>query len=107
MQLLLFLNCQYICNTYLYFNLFIKKFYNTQPIIHYLYLRTMKKTSPIILSLAALGAAAVVIYITKRITDNRMLIKVADEGYETAHDILYPNKYNNDKGLRYGPVLPM
>ncbi len=67
----------------------------------------MKKTSPLILGLAALGAAAMIVYIAKRISSNRMLTKISDEGYETAHDILYPNKYHNGKGLQYGPVLPM
>ena len=67
----------------------------------------MKKTSGITLSLAALGAAAIVIYIARQIASQRMLTRVSDEGYETAHDILYPNKNNGNRGLRYGPVLPM
>ena len=67
----------------------------------------MKKTSPVILSLAALGAAVIVVYIAKRVVANRMLVKVSDEGYETAHDILYPNKNNSGNSLKYGPVLPL
>lgn len=67
----------------------------------------MKKTSGITLSLAALGAAAIVIYVVRQISSKRMLTRVSDEGYETAHDILYPNKSHGGKGLRYGPVLPM
>ena len=34
-----------------------------------------------------------------------MLQDIADEGYETASDILYPGKsFSNE--LRYGPVIP-
>ena len=33
------------------------------------------------------------------------LIKIADEGYETAHDILYPSRADKYK-LHFGPVLP-
>ncbi len=40
------------------------------------------------------------------ITDGRMEVAVADEGYETAPDILYPNKKTFGDNLHYGPVLP-
>ena len=33
--------------------------------------------------------------------------RVSDEGYETAHDILYPSReYERDKDLHFGPVIP-
>ena len=67
----------------------------------------MKNISKITLGLAAVGTAAIVIYVARRVNAKRMLIKVSDEGYETAHDILFPNKNNSAKGLLYGPVLPM
>jgi hypothetical protein len=67
----------------------------------------MKNTSKITLGLAAIGAAAIVIYVARRINAKRMLAKVSDEGYETAHDILYPGKRSACNELRYGPVLPM
>jgi len=36
------------------------------------------------------------------------LMQVADEGYETAHDILFPGKSRKDKKkLHYGPVIPV
>jgi hypothetical protein len=35
-----------------------------------------------------------------------MLTKISDEGYETAQDILFPNKYHPGGQLQYGPVLP-
>jgi hypothetical protein len=40
------------------------------------------------------------------ITDTRMEEAVADEGYETAPDILYPNRKMFGDNLHYGPVLP-
>jgi hypothetical protein len=40
------------------------------------------------------------------ITDTRMEEAVAEEGYETAPDILYPNKKTFGDNLHYGPVLP-
>jgi len=67
----------------------------------------MKNTSKITLGLAAVGAAAIVIYVARRVSAERMLIKVSDEGYETAHDILFPNKKKGEKKMQYGPILPM
>jgi hypothetical protein len=60
--------------------------------------------------LAGLGllAAGVGIYTFRRLRKNskQMLNEVADEGYETAMDILYPQKQMRDCKLHYGPVLP-
>ncbi|HEX7903137.1 MAG TPA: hypothetical protein VF487_04590 [Chitinophagaceae bacterium] len=36
----------------------------------------------------------------------KMLSRVADEGYETAIDVLYPTKKNGVRTLHYGPVIP-
>lgn len=69
-------------------------------------INTMKNTSKITLALAAVGTAAIVIYLARCVKAKRMLVKVADEGYETAHDILYPGKTNAEKDLRYGPIIP-
>ena len=66
----------------------------------------MKNISKITIALATVGAAAIVIYASRRIDTKRRLIRVADEGYETAHDILYPNKASRHNELRFGPVLP-
>jgi len=67
----------------------------------------MKNRSKITLVLAAIGTAALVIYVTRCVKTKRMLVKVSDEGYETAPDILFPGKDNTRKDLRYGPVLPL
>ncbi|MDN3656319.1 hypothetical protein QWZ08_11810 [Ferruginibacter paludis] len=66
----------------------------------------MKNTSKIVAALAVVGVAAIVVTLAKKVKDRRMLTKIADEGYETAQDILFPNKYNNGGQLQYGPVLP-
>lgn len=36
----------------------------------------------------------------------KMLNKVADEGYETAIDILFPEEVTKARKLHYGPVIP-
>jgi len=66
----------------------------------------MKNTSKITLALAVIGTAAIVVYAARTIKSKRRLIKVSDEGYETAADILYPGKISNGKELHYGPVIP-
>lgn len=55
--------------------------------------------------LAALGAAALTAYFVRRMDTKRMLAQVSDEGYETAPDILFPDKEVNGN-LHYGPVIP-
>ena len=67
----------------------------------------MKNRSKITLALAAISTAALVIYVTRCVKTKRMLVKVSDEGYETAPDIFFPGKGNTGKNLRYGPVLPL
>ena len=48
------------------------------------------------------------VYIFRKRSKNTgyMLRRVSDEGYETAHDVLFPHKSKRGKNLRYGPVLP-
>lgn len=42
---------------------------------------------------AAIGAATgILVYLTRRIKEHKILTKVSDEGYETAHEVLYPEK---------------
>ncbi len=51
-------------------------------------------------------ATAGTIYVLSRIIDRKnRLVHIADEGYETANDILYPSKTDRRR-LHYGPVLP-
>jgi hypothetical protein len=66
----------------------------------------MKNTSKIVVAFAVVGVAAIAVTLAKKVSDRRMLTKIADEGYETAQDILFPDKYNTGGQLQYGPVLP-
>lgn len=66
----------------------------------------MKLSHKILLSLAIGTAAGILIYATRNSNTKRMLARVADEGYETAQDILFPGKGIPEKHLHYGPVIP-
>jgi len=56
------------------------------------------------------SAAAVVVTVAvlwrteKRSTDTR-LQRVSDEGYETAFDVLYPDRRRAGRKQHYGPVI--
>ena len=64
--------------------------------------------------LAGIGLATVVgliIYVVRRSKDSRsktkrMLEDIAEHGYETAHDVLFPEKKKGSRKVQYGPVLP-
>ncbi len=66
----------------------------------------MKLSTKIAIGLSVVAAAGIVVYLARSSRSKRMLEKIADEGYETAHDILFPDKKINDKKLKYGPVIP-
>jgi len=67
----------------------------------------MKILGKIALSLAILAVAGLVVCIaTKRSDTNDMLDQIADEGYETATDVLFPGKNLAGRNLRYGPIIP-
>jgi hypothetical protein len=64
----------------------------------------MKKSLRVFAGLAILAAAG--IYIIRRINTRRALGRVADDGYETAHDVLFPNKKIRSRKVHYGPIHP-
>jgi len=67
----------------------------------------MKLSQKIALSLAIVAATGIILCITgKRSDTKRMLSQIADEGYETANDVLFPGKNIQGKNLKYGPVIP-
>jgi hypothetical protein len=66
----------------------------------------MKNTSKIVVALAVVGVAAIVVTVARKVNTRRILTKISDEGYETAQDILYPDRNDQGSQLRYGPVLP-
>lgn len=71
----------------------------------------MKKTNRIIglviLGLAATAVTGIVCEVRKRKALGRLSEASANEGYELAPDIIYPDKYasKRHKKLRYGPVF--
>jgi hypothetical protein len=67
----------------------------------------MKKVFTSVIGLmSVIGAAG--LYVMRRIQthSDKILNRVADAGYETAHDILFPNEDKKEKKQHYGPVLP-
>ena len=65
----------------------------------------MKNSSKIMI-LAAIGTAALTVYLIRRKNTRKMLTHISNEGYETAPDILFPGKKRGGSKLHYGPVLP-
>jgi hypothetical protein len=66
----------------------------------------MKLKTSTIVSIAALGIVVAAVLLANKKGKKIRLTQIADEGYETAHDMLYPNSFKGAKELRYGPVLP-
>jgi hypothetical protein len=64
----------------------------------------MKKMTKVFI-LAAV-ATPLIIYTIRRIQNRKMRSKIADEGFETASDVLYPDKRRGFRKFRVGPVLP-
>jgi len=65
----------------------------------------MKNNTKIAIILAAIGTASITVYLIRRKNRQHMLAEVANEGYETAPDILFPDKAVSSN-LHYGPVIP-
>lgn len=65
------------------------------------------KTNKFLLGVAAAAAIGFIVYALKsRHRTSLRQAQVADEGYETAHDILFPNQKGRSRKLHFGPVLP-
>jgi hypothetical protein len=64
----------------------------------------MKKVLKLLTGLFVLTGVG--IFVMRKINTRRKLKQVADNGYETAQDVLFPNKRIRSKKLHYGPVLP-
>jgi hypothetical protein len=66
----------------------------------------MKISNIIALGITLLAVSVIAGYVKKCADTKRMLNQIADEGYETAHDVLFPGKRLGSKNLQYGPVIP-
>ena len=62
------------------------------------------KTAVTILTVAAAGIAA--LYILRRLESRNMRRKISSEGFETATDVLYPDRRRSFSKYRIGPILP-
>ena len=62
----------------------------------------MKNRYKLIIGITSLAAVGLIVYIntSKKIKSEKMLDQIADEGYETAGDILFPLR--SKKSRKYG-----
>jgi hypothetical protein len=67
-------------------------------------MQRMKKILKVLTGLFILTGVG--IFVIRKINTRRKLKQVADNGYETAQDVLFPGKGIKSKKLHYGPVLP-
>ena len=66
--------------------------------------RYMKKFLKVMSGIVVLAGIGVLII--RRMKTGRKLDQVADNGYETAHDVLFPKRNIRSRKVRYGPVHP-
>ncbi len=66
----------------------------------------MKKTNKLLIGVGIAALAGFIIYAMRRNQSNSRLARISDEGYETAHDILFPPKKHKKRRVHYGPVIP-
>jgi hypothetical protein len=51
-------------------------------------------------------AAGTGLVVLRKSRNQKRLKKVANDGYETAHDVLFPRSEIRSKKLHYGPIHP-
>ena len=66
----------------------------------------MKTTKKIFYGALAVAFTSLLVYAVRKSNTKKRVAEVADEGYETAADLLHPKTNNRFKNLHYGPVLP-
>ena len=68
----------------------------------------MKQSAKLAVGIVAATTAALIVFniIRRKRRRQGRLRKISEEGYETAHDVLYPDNENQYRNLKYGPVLP-
>lgn len=62
----------------------------------------------VMVGLASATVTGVICELGRRNKMMKRLLKVSNEGYETAPDIVYPNRLHEDQpdDLKYGPYIP-
>ena len=66
----------------------------------------IKKSNILLVGLGTAIAIGMVVYLARRNKSNQRHARVAEEGYETADDILFPGKGPRSRRFHYGPVFP-
>ena len=66
----------------------------------------MKATNKIIAGIGLIAVAGLIIYLGRRKRLSHIHEQIAEHGYETAHDVLFPNKHKQKRKHKYGPILP-
>ena len=66
----------------------------------------MKKIVTVLVGLTAVAIAGLLISKMRSRNTSEMLTQISDEGYETAHDVLFPAHFDRGGRLKYGPVIP-
>jgi len=66
----------------------------------------MSKKNLIIGATATLALGALVVYAVGKNKSKSKTRRFANEGYELAPDILFPNERIKSRKLKFGPVLP-
>ncbi len=67
----------------------------------------MKKRRNVLFVLICITIAGLFFSSARRRQSDKMLSNISNEGYETAPDILFPEKMSLGKKLHLGPVLPV
>ena len=66
----------------------------------------MSKNEKIWLAAGAIAITGAMVLAYRRLNARKILREVSDEGYETAHDVLYPRAHRATGRTHYGPVIP-
>lgn len=66
----------------------------------------MKTFTKIMMVVGIISGVGLIVYAVRRYKSDKRHAKVAEEGYETAYDILFPQKEEKRRKVQYGPVIP-
>lgn len=68
--------------------------------------KAMKLKNQVCIAAVAGIVSALVVYSLRSYRKSKRLSQVAAEGYETAHEVLFPHVKDLGNKLQYGPVIP-
>jgi hypothetical protein len=87
---------------------FHKKVALNFPVVDYFCINRlmMKLATKLFFILGSVALGGFIVIAARAYQNMRMTNAVAEEGYETADDILFPNSSRKSGRMHYGPVLP-